>query len=250
MLPQPGTFRDVEPDLPERPDKGAAHRLVSEIAEYLGLVFKPAAEELGLLMADEVQAWRLSNLRRLNQKLHGKGKNKGRANPRIAISALGQASATDDDTLLDMWAGLIDSSRAETPDDANITFVWRLAQMSGLQARILARLCELSPKRVSGDLLVSLQTEIPREEFFPEVSTVLLDQELDNLRSLGLIDGGFTAWDPSKVDAGPSALGLLMYVRCQGSQLAPADYFVLEARPLNEPASEDPSDGPQLPPNS
>lgn len=221
----------------------SAQGFVSQLAEIMGLVFRPGAAELGLIVQDEVQAWRLWNLRRLGKKLR-KRDAKGRAHPRVGMAALQQASATDDETLLDMWAGLIDSSRAERPDDANITFVARLSDMSALQARILCFLCERCPKFDADGLLFSRREywDIEGHELFGSVSRELLDQELDQLRASGLADVGINLDFPTQVFGCPTALGLYLYVRCQGSQLAPADYFMLEAQPYR-PASQSPVEG-------
>lgn len=235
----------------ERPTPAAAQGLLSQMAELLGLVFKPGAEELGLIVRDEVQAWRLSNLRRLASKLRKRDVS-GRAHPRVAIAALEQASATDDETLLSMWAGLLDSSRSETPDDANITFVGHLARMSALQARILNHLCARCAKLEADGLVVSRTDyfQIDSDEVFGPVPRQLLDQELDNLRASGLADVGIDLDRSGEVRGCPTPLGLYLYVRCQGSQLAPVDYFVLEVEPLRPPAAPpeqgggEPSSGP------
>lgn len=231
---------EVEPTTPR-----AAQGFLTQLSELLGLVFKPGAEELGLIVADEVQAWRLSNLRRLAAKLR-KRDAEGRAHPRVALGAIEQASATDDETLLDMWAGLIDSSRSETPDDANITFIGHLSCMSAFQARILNYLCERCEKLEADGLIVSRTMYFPiqSDPLFGSIPRQLLDQELDNLRTTGLADVGIHLGDrPSDVSGCPTALGFYLYVRCQGSHLAPADYFVLETQPLVPPSAPPDADG-------
>jgi hypothetical protein len=56
-----------------------------------------------------------------------------------------------------------------------------------------------------------------------------LDRELDHLRALELINGGF---DPDSTDADitPSALALQLYVRSQGYIGSPIDYFGLDKK--------------------
>lgn len=56
-----------------------------------------------------------------------------------------------------------------------------------------------------------------------------LDRELDHLRALGMIDGGFAflefASAVDTVNVTPTALALHMYVRCQGVRLTPGEFF-------------------------
>ena len=53
-----------------------------------------------------------------------------------------------------------------------------------------------------------------------------IDRELDHLRSLELIQGGFDPHSTS-ADITPSALALQLYVRSQGYIGSPVDYFGL-----------------------
>lgn len=221
---------DITPsNEPDDKTFGAVQRVVSEISDYLGLLFKPAAGQLGLIAFDQVQHWRLRNLTRLTEKVK-RSERKGRANPRLAWAILEQATSTDDDGLLDMWAGLLNSSRGENPTDTNISFVSRLSQMSSTQANILNYLCVHGAKSRHGSLLMGRLVPEPLSDhkFFGSMDPVQLDLDLDHLRSLGLIEGGITADQANSILVAPSALGLYMYVRCIGSGLAPVDYFILD----------------------
>jgi hypothetical protein len=240
---------EVEPLQPEQPEdgRGAVKTVVDEIAAYLGLVFRPAAGQLGLIVSDQVQHWRLRNLERLADKVK-RGRTRGRANPRVAWSVLEQATSTDDDGLLDMWAGLLDSSRSESdPADTNIMFTSRLAQMSAVQAEILNHLCTEWKKRENKDLMVGHPTTVTivDDPFFSKFDRVALDLDLDHLRHLGLIEGGIDMDDPESVRVAASALGLHMYVRCVGSQLAPVDYFLTDPNVLR--AGSDATSGQEPP---
>jgi hypothetical protein len=222
---------DIAPEGEPEESTGAVQRVVAELSDYLGLLFKPAAGQLGLIAFDQVQHWRLRNLMRLTEKLK-RLKNRGRANPRVAWAVLEQAASTDDDGLLDMWAGLLDSSRSESnPSDANIMFVSRLAQLSANQAQILNHLCANGKKRETGAALLigeEVVIKIKDDEFFGPRDRVALDLDLDHLRHLGLIEGGIMAHSPDELNISSSALGLHMYVRCVGSRLAPIDYFLTD----------------------
>jgi hypothetical protein len=222
---------------------GAVQKIITEFSDYLGLVFKPAAEQLGLIFFDQVQNWRVRNLVRLTEKVKRLGKNKGSANPRITSAVLEHAVSTDDDTLLNMWAGLLDSSRRERdPNDENIAFVSILSQMSAGQAVLFNHICSTAQKRRVGQhLLVGVErvSKIDDDELYSTVNVVQLDLDLDYLNSRALISGGILSNEPDLVQVLPTALGLYMYTRCLGSQLAPIDFFVLELEVVDAPKEGD-----------
>ena len=56
-----------------------------------------------------------------------------------------------------------------------------------------------------------------------------LDREIDHLREVGLINGGFDAYSPSiSASIEPLGLALHMFVRCQGSRTSPIDFFDIQ----------------------
>jgi hypothetical protein len=147
-----------------------------------------------------------------------------------------------------MWSGLLASSCSNQSDDENILFVTLLERLTALEVRLLNHFCEVIPKfRTPGGLPYTEVIALP----FGEVSKIAgiddlhrLDRELDHLRSLDLIDGGFIAHDLAAVGTDASvrvtALGLHLYIRGRGFCGSPVDYWKLSVK-----AQEGPNKAPE-----
>lgn len=219
--------------------KVASEATVHGIGEFLSRICLPAAEEFGLLLRDKVSAWRETNLIAIaamaKEKMEAKGQPTGQhAHPRIVGGILEHGSWSDDDKVRGMWAGLLASAcTANGKAQENLIYVNYLAQITTSQAKILNFACEEATKKKSkyGLLLA--------EHYFCPISQVSLvsgnddlhaiDLELDHLRSLGLLDtdSGLRVDDATNAVLTPSALGLQLYVRCQGYVGSPTEYFGL-----------------------
>lgn len=210
---------------------------VDGASSFLGRICLPAAEEFGQLLQDKVRAWRAANAvrvvteaeRRLKQYLPDQ---QVHAHPRLVAAVIDHGSWTDDKTLQEMWGGLLASScSTDGRDDSNLIFVNLLAQVTGLQVRVLLYACEKSEKCVTPPGLI-----MPKMSLVVDIPTIIsiagtndvhrIDREMDHLRGLGLIPVGF---DPDRpdVDITPSALALNLYVRCQGHRGSAVEYFGL-----------------------
>ncbi len=209
---------------------------VQGASSFLSRICLPAAEEFGLLLQDKISNWRLNNQIRMLQKSEKKyskfPKQGTYAHPRLVSSVLNYSSWSDDDTIHDMWAGLLASScTPDGKDESNLIFINILSQITSLQAKIINHCCESAKKKVSrGGWIIS-------ESFFLELDELIkvteisdfhrLDRELDHLRSLELIERGFMS-DSTLADLTPTSLALQMYTRCQGYFGSPLDYFGIE----------------------
>jgi len=227
-----------------------------EASKFLNAICYPAAEEFGYLLRDKVKWWRINNIS--NTMI--KAKNNFNINydefdltasPRIVNSILENSSWIDNDKIQDMWAGLLASSCSKTgKDESNLIFINLLSQLTSSEVRILDYICNNSEKKISIQNLIDANKLSISLRDLQEISGVVgihnLDREIDHLRSLGLVLGGFPAIPkdainvfkrPSDIvsnnledfeaDISPSALALNMYVRCIGSLQAPIEYFGL-----------------------
>jgi hypothetical protein len=206
---------------------------------FLGRICLPAAEEFGLLLREKVAGWRTKNITQIANKaeeiLSSASKEKDlHAHPRLVGKVMNEGSWADDEKVQDMWAGLLASScTKDGRDETNLIFMNLLSQITSVQARILNHACESSKKKVSpaGWLNADyLQIELKQLQELVAINDFhRLDRELDHLRTLGLIQGGF---DPCSTLAliTPTALALQMYVRCQGFTGSPVTYFGLEEK--------------------
>ena len=223
---------------------------VDGAAAFLGRICLPASEEFGLLLRDKVSAWRSANFVSIARKAEANmarsnASKEAHAHPRILFKIIQEGSWSEDAVVQDMWAGLVQSSCNDSgDDDSNLIFINLLSNMTKLQAKILKYACEKAPKTVDpnglikpGEVSIEYEelTEIAGEKDFQR-----LDRELDHLRALELIDGGFRFGLGRQASVEPTPLALHMYVRSQGSQASPAEFFELElpGAPDDGPAVE------------
>jgi hypothetical protein len=209
---------------------------VDGAAAFLGRICLPAAEEFGLLLRDRVSQWRTQNLIKIAERTERKlgatpDANQKHAHPRLVHLTLENGSWADTDELQEMWAGLLASScTLDGKDESNLIFVNLLSQLTSSQVKILNYGCENSEKRVSrtGELrahdlylrLKDLQNLTNEQDYHR------LDRELDHLRTLGLMEGGFYR-DSDTAGIKPTPLAFHLYVKCQGSSKSPVEYFDL-----------------------
>ena len=224
----------------------ATKGLIEGAGAFLSRVCLPAAEEFGLMLRDQVSAWRAGNAVRMLSKANSiyhsnRPSPTDRVSPRLAHVAVEEASWIDDDQVQEMWSGLLASSTS--PDgcsDENLLFMNLLKQLSSLEVSILRFAVEKASKDVTphGLILSGPLTGIPVDELpklFGVKDLQRIDRELDHLRELGLIgwsggiEGGGISAHTGMTNLTPSSLALHLYVRAQGSKLSPADYWNLSS---------------------
>lgn len=207
---------------------------VKGLGDFLGRICLPAAEEFGLLLKDKVSSWRAVNAVKIAQKaekiltMQGSLENK-HAHPRLVMSAIENGSWTDNEHLQNAWAGLLASSCTESGnDEGNLIYVNILSQLTSSQVKIFNYACKNSKKKLTeAGWIVAERLTVDLEQL-QRISNLVeyhrIDGELDHLRSLQVADCGFPE-NSSVADLTPTALGLNLFVRCQGYVGAPIDYF-------------------------
>ena len=266
--------------------KIATQGVVDGAAAFLGRICLPVAEEFGLLLKDRVHNWRTGNIVNITTKaeryLTDNGGVEGKqVHPRLLSTVLDHGSWVDSDDVQQMWAGLLASScTPDGRDESNLVFVSLLKQLTTAEARFLAHVCNIAPKRLSLDGLIYAQrvefTPAQLIEIWNDQDIHRIDRELDHLRELGLTSGGFSQnteetveharqikqmqleherritkqaqsedrkqesdkeepivevkveIPPLKADVAPTAIGVHLYVRCQGCRASPSDFFKLK----------------------
>lgn len=203
---------------------------------FLSRICLPAAEEFGLLLRDKVRYWRAQNIASMtksaDERFHKLAiPDTSHAHPRVVAKILEEGSWNDDAGIREMWAGLLASScTSDGQDDSNLLFIRLLAQLSRIQARLLNYGCEMAGKQVSkAGLLMPKELQVSLVQLRAithEDDIHRLDREMDHLRSLELIQGGFPYPSASTdADITPTALALHMYARCQGFIGSPVEFF-------------------------
>lgn len=207
---------------------------VEGASAFLSRICLPAAEEFGFLLKDKVSSWRAANAVAVANKANlllaeQLGSYVLHAHPRIVYSTMENGSWADDDYMQSLWAGLLASScTPEGNDESNLIFIGLLSQLTSSQGQMINYLCEQSTKHKSkGGWIGASELQIEATELV-ELSGIFdlhrLDRELDHLRALDLIDGGF---EPSSTLAHlcPTPLCLQLYVRSQGYIGSPVEFF-------------------------
>ena len=166
-----------------------------------------------------------------------------RIHPRLLNSILDAGSWTDDAIVQEMWGGLLASSCTPSgQDDSNLLFINLLANMTKIQAKVLRFACEQARKFAAPNGLpmaepfeVDLDT---LQQLTGEMDIHRLDREMDHLRAMELLEAGFDSRSPElRAHLTPTALGLHLYVRCQGVRCSPVDYFRLTDHADDAPQS-------------
>ena len=208
---------------------------VDGVGALLGRICLPAAEELGLYFKDKVSAWRSENATAIAREaekilLAAGAKSSVHAHPKIVGKIFELGSWEDDADVQRMWAGLLASACTEDGrDQRNLIFISLLSQMSPYQVQLLEVACKKSSKYISKEGLVyCVLYQVPLDEITRFLKNDLhdADVQLDHMRELGVIvsEGGFSVND-SLANITPSPLGLHLYVRCQGFERSPVEYF-------------------------
>ena len=134
-----------------------------------------------------------------------------------------------------MWAGLLASSCSKSgDDDSNLIFITLLKTLSKLQARILEYACREASKAVAPNGLIDVDGDVTVDlsqlkRISGEEALHRLDRELDQLRALELITGGFSIGESTQAEITPTPLCVHLYVRCQGSRDSAVVFFKLKS---------------------
>lgn len=206
---------------------------------FLSRICLPAAEEFGLLLREKVGAWRARNAVAIAIKAESMfiasplAANR-HAHPRIVGSIIENGSWADEDAVQEMWAGLLASACTETGrSQENLIYVGLLAQLTTSQAKTLSFACANARKfKSETGLLLAHTFMVTTEEIIAASGTIdihVLDLEVDHLRGLGILDtqSGLSPHSSQPARLTPSAVGMQLYVRCQGFVGSPVEYFKL-----------------------
>lgn len=117
--------------------KSGAFDKLADVAQKLA---GPLAEELGLMMADKVKLYRLKNwinvVERANKILQEAKLPPNAVPPRMFLPIFEASSVESDETLQDLWAGLLVSA-SEKSDSLSPSFVETLKQLTPTEAKAM-----------------------------------------------------------------------------------------------------------------
>jgi len=208
---------------------------VDGASAFLGRICLPAAEEFGLLLKDKVSSWRAKNAVNIANKAQSLLEEQVQglvvsAHPRIIYSTLENGSWAEDDFMQNLWAGLLASSCTEDgKDESNIILIGLLSQLTSNQAKIITHICESATVYQSDNGFITCEKLIVTFEDVIEIAGISdihqLDRELDHLRSLELIDGGFALDRNNEAHLTPHSLCLQLYARAKGFVGSPIEFY-------------------------
>jgi len=132
-----------------------AERL-NKFMDFCGQVLGPSIENLGLIAQNRTELWKVENGLRLREKVEkimaeNGIEERGNLPLRVGIPLIEAAACEDDDTLQDMWAGLLASSISSKKEEtAKRAYVEALRQLDPIDAECLLLLFKsnLSDKTV------------------------------------------------------------------------------------------------------
>jgi hypothetical protein len=213
--------------------KAAVEATRAAVSEVWTALLRPAATEVGLELRSRVAEWRLRNAARVADRVKARLADAGdvSVHPRLGIVLLEQSSLAEDELLQDMWAGLVAASAASGEgDDGNLMFTDLLSRLTASEARLLEWVCRhTKPSLIAPGIVMSAESLWLPVAGVREVTGVQdayrLDREMDHLRTLGLIEGGFHGSALAEASANPppaqlqaTSLGLQMFALCNGSR--------------------------------
>ena len=128
------------------PDEETAKATALAISKFSDLINKlagPLAEEFGLMLGDKVRVYRVKNwiktVEKTERLLREARLSAHAVPPRLLLPIMEASSVEDNETLQDMWAGLLATASQDT-DAVSPSFVETLKQLTPDEARYLHRL--------------------------------------------------------------------------------------------------------------
>jgi hypothetical protein len=116
---------------------------VDKMADLLHSLAGPLAEEIGAIFGDKLRVYRVKNListmRKTERILREAGLPPNAVPPRLLLPIIETSSVEENETLQEMWAGLLATASHES-DSVSPSFVETLKQLTPYEARYLERI--------------------------------------------------------------------------------------------------------------
>lgn len=222
--------------------------LASSVADLVTRMFGGVAGEIGEHLRDKYANWRMGNIEKIAEKtillLDANSNDSINAviPPRFAYQFIENASLAEADVLQNAWAGLLAAARTkDNNDESNLIFIHILSQLTSTEALLINNICkDAKTFKISNGLISAITKEedallmdINQLQGITEIQDIHhLDRELDHLRSLELIRGGFNP-DGNLADVTPTALCLNLYMHCKGYNGSPTDFYKSDDSVIN-----------------
>lgn len=155
----------------------------------------PAADQVGLMLGDKAWEYRANNLikitMRLQRKLREAGLPASTVPPRLLLPIIENCSVEDNETLQEMWAGLLATASQET-DSMSPSFIETLKQLTPDEARQLEYLAAETAKSSMTEALPS-RAAVP-DSLYQNRDDSQIQIPFDTFERLGLIRRDWSAY--------------------------------------------------------
>lgn len=246
-----------------------AKATVDGIGAFLSRICLPAAEEFGLLLRDKISYYRIINLAKVVEKTKNKlgnleGSESSSINPKVLKEIVEESSWVEDDTLQNMWAGLLaGATLGSNQNDDALIYTNLLKRLSSLQASVVnllysdPRICSITSPFSFISLGVDPQNPLfftskqflricpkPLNKIIP-IANVSDDDIINDYSNhgiaLGRLEPQIIALKGEELIVGykpvtanglilqfwPSLTGLDFYMRCTGYSIYPLEAYIL-----------------------
>jgi len=126
-------------------DQSNLLKITDKVADLVHKLAGPMADEVGIMLGDKVRVYRVKNWIKTVQKTESMLREArlpvNAVPPRLLLPIVESCSIEDDETLQDMWAGLLASATQDT-SAVPPSYVETLKRLSPDEARFLERLCK------------------------------------------------------------------------------------------------------------
>ncbi len=162
---------------------------VETAQDFLNSLFKPAAQELGNILGDNVRHWRFNNAVRITleaKKLIEKhGIQLKQVSPTILLPILEQSSLADDESLQKKWVALLANAASHQSPAVHVSFPRVLSELTYIEAKIMDF---LYVKSLAADKVTMVSYTVPYEDIVSALQ--ITDEEyflaIDHLFAVGL----------------------------------------------------------------
>ena len=124
-------------------DKSDLLKIADKVADLVQRLTGPLADEVGLMIGDKVRVYRVKNwintVKKTERLLCEAGLPANAVPPRLLFPIIESCSIEDNETLQDLWAGLLATASQET-DSVSPAFADTLKQLTPAEAQYLEQL--------------------------------------------------------------------------------------------------------------
>jgi hypothetical protein len=162
--------------------------ILGKFADLFDRLAGPMAEEIGMMLGDKVRVYRVKNwiktVEKTERLLREARLCPNAVPPRLFLRIMEASSIEDNETLQDMWAGLLATASQDT-DEISPSFVETLKQLTPDEARYLKRVREMFLAEYRRDDLVPM--ELPGYKAFEKRGMSVRDVPWGTFERLGLM---------------------------------------------------------------